>query len=214
MSTDHSTSGPTDTDNAPSTKRTVAVVLANDFEDSEFTEPRDAIVDAGFAVEIIGSESGTVTGKNGTDVDIDRTAEDANPDDYIALLVPGGFSPDHLRTDDKIVALVAELVNRPAPTAAICHAPSLLIEAAVVDGRQMTSYQSIRTDLTNAGAEVSDAEVVVDDHLITSRHPGDLPAFIDAFLGALRSETSQSRGLAGQPGVAKGAERAEQSSAS
>lgn len=179
----------------------VAVVLANDFEDVEFTEPRDALLDAGFGVEVIGSESGTVTGKKGTEVTIDRTVSGVDPDAYVGLLIPGGFSPDRLRTDEAIVSFVADLFDRPIPTAAICHAPSLLIEAAVVEGRRLTSYQSIRTDLANAGADVVDAEVVIDDNLITSRNPGDLPAFIDALLDALRTNASLTRGLAAEPKV-------------
>lgn len=199
MSNPNSNDRSADTDQAPSAAGTIAVVLANDFEDSEFTEPRDALLDAGYTVEVIGSETGTVTGKNGTEVTIDRTGSDVDADDYAGLLIPGGFSPDHLRTDQQIVALVTELVNRPVPTGAICHAPSLLIEAGVVDGRKMTGYQSIRTDLVNAGADVSDSEVVVDENLISSRHPGDIPAFNDALLSALRSNVSMTRGLGADP---------------
>lgn len=180
---------------------TVAVVLADTFEDSEFTEPRDALLDAGYGIEVIGVEPGSVTGKNGTEVTIDRTVSSVDPDDYVGLLIPGGFSPDRLRTDDGIVRLVADLAERPLPTAAICHAPSLLIEADVVKGRRLTSYRSIRTDLVNAGAEVVDAEVVIDGNLITSRHPGDLPAFNDALLGALRADASITRGLVAEPEV-------------
>lgn len=191
----------TDTDPTDPTGGTLAVVLADDFEDVEFTEPRDALLAAGYGVEVIGSGPGTVTGKKGTEVAIDRTVSTVDPNGYVGLLIPGGFSPDRLRTDDAIVELVVDLFGRPIPTAAICHAPSLLIEAGVVEGRRLTSYQSIRTDLVNAGADVVDAEVVIDDNLITSRNPGDLPAFVDALLSALRSAAGATRGLSAEPDV-------------
>ncbi len=201
MNSSHPTDAASDSGPTSSSAGTVAIVLADDFEDSEFTEPRDALTDAGYRVEIIGIEPGSVTGKNGTEVTIDLPVSSADPARYSGLLIPGGFSPDRLRTDDEIVALVNDLVTRPAPTGAICHAPSLLIEAGTVEGRRLTSFQSIRTDLVNAGAEVVDEEVVIDDKLITSRHPGDLPAFIDALLGALRSEAALTRGLSNEPAV-------------
>lgn len=201
MTSSPNTEASAGTDSNASSQGTIAVVLADDFEDVEFTEPRDALLEAGYQVEVIGSDSGTVTGKRGTEVTINRPVSTVDPDSYVGLLIPGGFSPDRLRTDDAVVELVADLVRRPVPTAAICHAPSLLIEAAVVEGRQLTGYRSIRTDLVNAGADVVDAEVVIDDALITSRHPGDLPAFIDALLGALRADTNPSHGLADRAGV-------------
>lgn len=164
---------------------TIAVVLADDFEDVEFTEPRDALTDAGHEVVVVGSEPGTVTGKEGTEVEVTTSAADVTAGDYAGLLVPGGFSPDHLRTDDDVVSFVQEMVGIGVPIAAICHAPSLLIEAGVVDGTTMTSFPSIRTDLRNAGAEVVDEELVVDGQFITSRDPDDLPAFCRAFVDAL-----------------------------
>ena len=179
----------------------IAVVVADDFEDSEFTHPRDALVEAGYRLDVIGSDNGQVTGKNGTTVVIDRRAADADPSSYRALLIPGGYSPDRLRTDGDVVALVRELMNREVPVAAICHAPSLLIEADAVEGRRLTGFASIRTDLVNAGAGVLDEEVVVDGNLITSRNPDDLPAFTDALLNALRSQAGTTRGLAARPDV-------------
>ena len=163
----------------------IAVVLADDFEDVEFTTPKAALIEAGHEVVVIGSDEGVVTGKQGTDVHVDLVVADATPADYDALLIPGGFSPDHLRTDDEIVAFVSAMVAADVPIAAVCHAPSLLIEAGVVDGRTMTSWPSIRTDLANAGATVVDEEVVIDEPFITSRNPDDLTAFSSALVRAL-----------------------------
>lgn len=163
----------------------IACVLADDFEDSEFCEPRDALLERGHDLTIIGSSTGEVTGKNGTTVEIDALASDVSAEEFDGLLIPGGFSPDRLRTDESIVGLVAKMMSRDVPVAAVCHAPSLLIEAGVVDGRTMTSWPSIRTDLRNAGATVVDQELVRDGNLITSRKPDDLPVFSEALLEAL-----------------------------
>lgn len=165
----------------------IAFVLADDFEDSEFGTPKATLTDAGHEVDVIGTETGVVTGKNGTEVSITTLVTDADPADYAALVIPGGFSPDHLRTNGDIVEFVERMAARDVPVAAVCHAPSLLIEAGLVDGRTMTSWPSIRTDLANAGAEVVDQEVVVDGRFITSRNPDDLPAFSAAILEQLTS---------------------------
>lgn len=165
----------------------IAFVLADDFEDSEFGTPKAALVEAGHEVDVIGTDTGVVTGKHGTEVSITTVVTDAEPADYAALVIPGGFSPDHLRTNDDIVTFVRRLAERDVPVAAVCHAPSLLIEAGLVTGRTMTSWPSIRTDLVNAGATVVDDEVVVDGHFISSRRPDDLPAFSAAIIEQLGS---------------------------
>lgn len=163
----------------------IAFLLGNDFEDVEFETPHDTLVERDLTVDVIGADSGDVTGKRGTTVSIDRPIDDASADDYDALVIPGGFSPDHLRTDDRIVDFVKAFADQNKVIAAVCHAPSLLIEAGLVDGRTMTSWPSIRTDLRNAGADVVDREVVVDGAFITSRNPDDLPAFTETILSAL-----------------------------
>jgi protease I len=165
----------------------IAFVLADDFEDSEFGTPKAALLEAGYEIDVIGAEPGVVTGKQGTEVDITTVVADADPADYVALVIPGGFSPDHLRTNEAIVEFVRQIAGRDVPVAAVCHAPSLLIEAGLVDGRTMTSWPSIRTDLANAGANVVDEEVVVDGRFISSRKPDDLPAFCAAIIEQLRS---------------------------
>ena len=165
----------------------VAFVLADDFEDSEFRVPYDRITEAGHQVAVVGTEAGKeVKGKQGKETfTIEATPDQVNADDFDALVVPGGYSPDKLRTDEGTVKLVQGLFGADKPVAAICHAGSLLIEADAVRGRTVTSWPSIRTDLTNAGAEWVDREVVEDRNLITSRNPDDLDAFTDAILGRL-----------------------------
>ena len=160
----------------------VAILATNGFELSELQSPKDALKAAGALVEIISLKSGTIKGWSGGDwkgeETVDRTVENANADDYDALLLPGGvMNPDTLRADTSAVAFVKAFVDAKKPVAAICHGPWLLAEADVLKGRKLTSYASIRTDLENAGAEWVDEEVVVDHGLVTSRSPKDLPAF-------------------------------------
>jgi protease I len=165
----------------------IVIPLAEDFEDVELTVPRDRLVAAGHALTIVGREAGaTVRGKRGTaTARIDATSGAVDPDAFDAMVIPGGYSPDHLRTHRPTVALVQAMVRSGKPVAAVCHGPQLLIEAGVVAGRTLTSYPSVRTDLENAGARWVDREVVVDGALITSRNPDDLDAFTHAILAAL-----------------------------
>jgi protease I len=173
--------------------------IAQDFEDSEFAVPFDRLKNAGHAVTVFGSKAGEiVVGKRGqARATIDRVAADLNPSDFDALVIPGGYAPDHLRLDEDVVAFVRRFHESGKPVAAICHGPQLLIEAGVVEGRQLTSWPSVRTDLRNAGADWVDREVVVDDNLITSRKPADLEAFCDAILarlgGSRRDERPRSK---------------------
>lgn len=171
----------------------IAFVVGEDFEDSEFRKPCAALRSAGHEVEVIGVEVGKhIKGKKGeTEVTIEKAAKDAKAADYEALVIPGGYSPDHLREDDHVVKLVTEMTNAGKVVAAVCHGPSLLIEARVVNGRTLTSYPSIKTDLINAGVTWVDKEVVVDGNLITSRNPHDLPAFIRAIEHALEERQSR-----------------------
>ena len=168
----------------------VAFLVANEgIEQVELTEPWDAVkADAGRPV-LIAPKSGTVQAFHHLDpadtFDVDVTTDQAEVADYDALVLPGGVAnPDALRLDEPAVAFVREFVAAGKPVAAICHAPWTLIEAAVVDGRRLTSWPSLRTDLTNAGATWLDQDAVIDSNgpgpLITSRNPGDLPAFIKA----------------------------------
>ncbi|HSJ23689.1 MAG TPA: type 1 glutamine amidotransferase domain-containing protein [Longimicrobiales bacterium] len=162
--------------------RKVAILVADGFEEVELTEPRKALEEAGAEIEIVSLKEGSVRGWAKTDwgseVRVDRQVSDADPDSYDALLLPGGvMNPDNLRKDEKAVDFARRFVEAGKPVAAICHAPWLLAEAGVVRDRELTSYTSIQTDMKNAGARWVDREVVVDNGLVTSRNPDDIPAF-------------------------------------
>ncbi len=157
----------------------VAVLVTDGYEPSELTEPVAALREAGAEVAIVSDHDGSVRGKTDADTaKVDLTLDTARPDDYAALLLPGGVkNPDTMRQDQRGVAFVRHFADSGKPIAAICHAPWMLVEADVVRGRRVTSYPSLKTDLRNAGAEWVDAEVVVDSGIVTSRTPKDLPAF-------------------------------------
>jgi protease I len=165
----------------------VAFVLADDFEDAEFQVPYDRIREAGHQVTVIGPESGKeVRGKKGkASFVVEATPDEVSAADFDALVIPGGYAPDKLRTSPGVVKFVRGVFDGEKPVAAICHAGSLLVEADAVRGRTVTSWPSIRTDLVNAGAEWVDREVVEDENLITSRKPDDLDAFVAAVLARL-----------------------------
>lgn len=162
----------------------IAMPLAEEFEDSEYTLPRELPENAGHEVTVLGREPGaTLEGKrNQATATVDLAGAAADPDEFDALLIPGGHSPDHLRLDRDIVAFVRRFWDSGRPVAAVCHGPQLLIEAGVVAGRTLTSWPSVRKDLENAGATWVDREVVEDGNLVTSRKPADLEAFTAAIL--------------------------------
>lgn len=166
---------------------TVAVLIDDMFEESEYGKPAEAFLRAGHTLVHVGTESGrTVTGKQGEmSVDIDMSADEARIDRFDALLIPGGYSPDKLRVHNAAVAFARDFVKSGKPVFVICHAPQLLITADVLRGRTITGYQSVVQDIKNAGANYLDKEVVVDGNLVSSRNPGDLPAFIEASLSKL-----------------------------
>ncbi len=160
----------------------VAILAANGFEQSELFEPKKALEDAGAEVSIVSLESGEIKGWDkkdwGKSIAVDLTVDEANANDFDALQLPGGvMNPDKLRMNEKAVSFVKSFFESGKPIAAICHAPWTLIEADVVKGKTMTSWASLQTDLENAGAKWVDKEVVVDNGLITSRNPDDIPAF-------------------------------------
>ena len=157
----------------------IATLITNEFEDSEFTAPKKAFEDAGHEVVTIEKESGLeITGKNGESLTVDRGIDDVKPDDFDALFIPGGFSPDILRADDRFVAFTKTFMDDEKPVFAICHGPQLLITAKALEGRDATGFKSIRVDMEYAGANYADKEVVVcQNQLVTSRTPDDLPAF-------------------------------------
>ncbi len=171
------------------TKR-VLILAADGFEQSELMDPKAALEAAGFETVVASSKGGEIKGwkdKNwGESVPVDALIADMNAADFDALLLPGGqMNPDILRMDEAAVDLVEDFNDAGKPIAAICHGPWMLVEADVVEGRTVTSWPSVRTDLTNAGANVVDQEVAIDGNLITSRKPDDIPAFSKALIDAL-----------------------------
>ncbi|RDW15271.1 protease [Oceanobacillus arenosus] len=167
----------------------IATVITNMFEDVEYTSPAKAFEDAEHEVITIGDEKGKqVVGKNKeATVTIDQGIGDADPNDYDALFIPGGFSPDQLRADDRYVAFAKHFMDEKKPVFAICHGPQLLITAKTLEGRDATGYKSIQVDMEYAGAKVVDKEVVVcQNQLVTSRQPDDIPAFNRESLNLLK----------------------------
>ncbi|MEQ9619682.1 MAG: type 1 glutamine amidotransferase domain-containing protein [Deltaproteobacteria bacterium] len=162
--------------------KSIAILVADGFEQVELTEPKKALEDAGAKTEIISPAEGKVKGWNhdewGDQFEVDLKLAYASAEDYDALLLPGGvMNPDNLRRNPQALSFVKSFFDSNKPVAAICHGPWTLIDSGVVKGRTMTSYHSIQTDLKNAGAEWVDEEVVVDGNLVTSRNPDDIPAF-------------------------------------
>ncbi|HZB97770.1 MAG TPA: type 1 glutamine amidotransferase domain-containing protein [Candidatus Sulfotelmatobacter sp.] len=157
----------------------VACILDSGFEDSEFRVPYDALRAAGHEVTVIGLEPGKLlTGYKGNETVRTETAiEQVSPGDFDALLIPGGYSPDHLRANDRAVEFARAFFTDERPVFAVCHGPQLLLTADVVRGRRMTAWKTVQGDLRKAGANVVDEEVVVDGNLVTSRKPDDLQAF-------------------------------------
>jgi deglycase len=160
----------------------VAIVVTDGFEESEFTAPLEALRNAGASIDIVSLKPGIVkswTNKNwGKEFTVDKTIDEVDAHDYDALVLPGGvINADKLRMNQEVINFVGGFFEDDKPIAAICHAPWALIETGEVKGRTVTSYPSLKTDLTNAGATWVDEEVVVDHGLVTSRNPNDLPAF-------------------------------------
>ncbi len=160
----------------------VAILATNGFEESELKSPLDAMKKEGFTVDIISDQSGNIKswadGNWSNEYEVTNTLGNVSAKDYNALVLPGGvINPDTLRRNDEALIFIRDFFKQSKPVAAICHAPQLLIEAGVVEGRTLTSFNSIKTDLINAGALWVDKEVVTDEALVTSRNPDDLPAF-------------------------------------
>lgn len=160
----------------------VAILAANGYEDSELRSPKEALENAGATTHIVSLERGSIKGWKDGDwhgsIEVDTTVKETTSDAYDALVLPGGvINPDLLRANADAVNFVKAFFKQKKPVAAICHGPWMLAEAGVLDGRGITSYKSIKTDMVNAGAIWVDDEVVVDEGLVTSRSPKDLPAF-------------------------------------
>lgn len=169
-------------------RKRVAMVLAPNFEDVEAIDPKDYLESKGADVTVIGIKTGGVAGKKGGSLDATSTFADVSPADFDALIIPGGGAPENLRIDDAAVAFTRDFMQTGKPVAAICHGPQLLISAKVLAGKTLTSVNKIRDDITNAGGNYVDQELVEDQNLITSRTPADLPAFNSAIARSLGLE--------------------------
>lgn len=165
---------------------TIAALVGSGFEDVEYTKPVEAFRNAGHTITVVGKKAGEeVKGKHDTPVRVERAAGEVTPDEFDALFIPGGHSPDKLRIDEAVVEFVRRFVESGKPIFLICHAPQLLITARLLEGRRITGWPSIRVDIENAGAEYVDEPVVEDGNLISSRKPEDIPDFIEASLRRL-----------------------------
>jgi len=184
--------------NASLNGKTVAILATDGFEQAELTEPRKALDAAGAKTVVIAPEEGEIRGWKAKDwgesVGVDVALDRANPDDYDALMLPGGvLNPDRLRMNEHAVRFVRSFFEHSKPVAAICHAPIMLIEANVLRDRHLTSWPSLRTDIVNAGGRWSDEQVVVDRSLVTSRKPDDIPAFNEKMIEEFAAASPASR---------------------
>jgi protease I len=186
----------------------IAMIADDMFEDVELRQPYDRLREAGHEVVLVGLEGGKqIVGKKGKErVTTDKGVKDVRAADFDALVIPGGYSPDKLRMSLPMVSFTRAFFDQGKLVAAVCHAPWMLIEADVTEGRTLTSWPSIRTDLLNAGARWIDREVVEDGNLVTSRNPGDLPAFTDTILRRLREGVSPGRSARDGAGVSPDAQ--------
>jgi len=160
----------------------IAILVADGFEQVEMTKPRDALEEAGAETKIVSLKPGQIQGMHHADkgdkFDVDLAVADARPEEFDALMIPGGlFNPDALRSNEDALEFARHFFRESKPVAAICHGPQVLISADLVRGRKMTSWPAIQADMRNAGARWVDQEVVVDNGLVTSRKPDDIPAF-------------------------------------
>lgn len=173
------------------TGKKVAILTENGFEESELTSPKKALEEAGAIVEVISPQKGKVKAWDhdhwSIEVPVDKNLNDADADDYDALVLPGGvMNPDKMRMNEDCIEFAQSFLEAGKPVAAICHGPQLLIETKLLGGRRMTSYPSVKTDLINAGVDWEDKEVIVDNGLVTSRSPKDLEAFNKKMIEEIR----------------------------
>ncbi|HYE36322.1 type 1 glutamine amidotransferase domain-containing protein [Methylocaldum sp.] len=169
-----------------------ALILSTDrFEDAELLVPYYRLKEDGIPVEIASDKTGKIVGKHGYEVAVDKTLADITPEDYDILILPGGKAPAALRQEPSALAIAKSFMQRHRPVAAICHGPQILISAGVLQNRHATCYRAVAEEMKEAGARYEDREVVVDDNLVTSRQPADLPAFMREFMKLLKSSSSR-----------------------
>ncbi|MBD2842398.1 type 1 glutamine amidotransferase domain-containing protein [Erythrobacter rubeus] len=176
----------------------ILIIATDGFEQSELMEPKSLLEDAGADITVASLDDGEIMGWKdgnwGDSVKVDLTVEEVSEGDYDALLLPGGqINPDVLRMDETVIDLIKQFDGANKPIAAICHAPWLLAEADIIDGKTVTGWPSIRTDLENAGGDIVDKTVALDGNLITSRNPSDIPAFTSTLISALQMNDDMAR---------------------
>lgn len=154
------------------------ILSANNFEDSELLVPLYRLQEAGYVVEVATGEQGSISGKHGYEVRVDKTFAEVDPADYAVLILPGGKAPGAIRGETTVQAIARAFLGAGKPVGAICHGPQILVSAGLLNGRRATCYRAVADELRAAGAEYQDREVVVDDRLVTARQPSDLPAFM------------------------------------
>jgi protease I len=162
------------------------IISADNFEDSELLVPYYRLKEAGIEVEVASPQPGSIRGKHGYEVAVDKTLAQVEPDGYDILILPGGKAPETVRKEQKALEIAKRFFARNKPVAAICHGPQTLISAGLVKGRRVTCYRTVAGEMKDAGARYEDSEVVVDGNLVTSRHPADLPAFMREMMKLLR----------------------------
>ncbi len=164
----------------------ILFLIGEEFEDLEFFYPYYRAKEEGYTTAVAWKERGKVTGKHGYTVESDISFREVDPTQYDFLVIPGGKGPSHIREDEEVKRIAKAFFDENKPIGSICHGPQILISAGLVKGRRMTSFVSVKAELTTAGAQYEDREVVIDDNLISSRHPGDLPFFSKAILKEIR----------------------------
>lgn len=156
----------------------VLIVSADHFEDSELLAPYYRFLEEGFQVDVASMHKGKITGKHGYEVDVTKTLEEINPEEYDLLFLPGGKAPEAVRKEESALKIARHFFSADKPVAAICHGPQTLITAGLLKGRRATCYHSVANEMKEAGVDYQDREVVVDGNLVTSRQPSDIPAFM------------------------------------
>lgn len=167
--------------------KTIAILIEDMFDENELIYPYYRLLEEGFEVHLVGPEKDKAfKSKSGVEKQSTHSSKEISAEDYDGLVIPGGFSPDYMRRTKETVEFVKEMNRAGKPIAAICHGPWMLASADALRGKKVTSFPSLKADLENAGGEYLDEEVVVDGNLITSRNPGDLPAFMKATIEKLK----------------------------
>ncbi len=166
----------------------ILIIIGPEFEDIEFYYPYYRLIEEGYTVEVAGPSRNPVPGKKGYQVKPDKTFDEAKPEEYDGLVIPGGRGPERIRVYDSVKRIVKHFFEKNKPVAAICHGPQVLISTRVLEGRRATSYWTIRDDVENAGAIWVDEPVVVDDNLVTARYPPDMPLWVKKFIELLENE--------------------------